>query len=161
MGPLKLSLTALCAALALAACGGSDDAATTSAPAVAIVVDVTHASDIPGLDRGGTGRVRLGHGPVLTRGLGLHPGLEARLEDAARGADIPWQLEAMHVTGSTYTDVDGALDALAGTAAALVSIPLRHMHSPAEVCALDDLDHAAELIARFCLTLTPEDSWDR
>ncbi len=131
------------------------------APAVAIVVDVTHASDIPGLDRGGTGRVRLGHGPVLTRGLGLHPGLEARLEDAARAADIPWQMEAMHVTGSTYTDVDGALDALAGTAAALVSIPLRHMHSPAEVCALDDLDHAAELIARFCLTLTPEDSWDR
>ena len=60
---------------------------------------------------------------MLTRGLGLHPGLEARLEDAARGADIPWQLEAMHVTGSTYTDVDGALDALAGTAAALVSIP--------------------------------------
>jgi endoglucanase len=131
------------------------------APAVAIVVDVTHASDIPGLDRGSTGRIRLGHGPVLTRGLGLHPGLEERLEVAARAADIPWQLEAMHVTSSTHTDVDGALDALTGTAAALVSIPLRHMHSPAEVCALDDLDHAAELIARLCLTLTPEDSWDR
>ena len=131
------------------------------APAVAIVVDVTHASDIPGLDRGGTGRVRLGHGPVLTRGLGLHPGLEARLEEVARAADISWQMEAMHVTSSTYTDVDGALNALTGTAAALVSIPLRHMHSPAEVCSLDDLEQAAELIARFCLTLTPEDSWDR
>jgi len=131
------------------------------APAAAIVVDVTHASDIPGIDRGGTGRVRLGHGPVLTRGLGLHPGLEARLEETARAADIPWQMEAMHVTTSTYTDVDGALNALAGTAAALVSIPLRHMHSPAEVCALDDLDHAADLLAQLCLTLTAEDSWDR
>jgi endoglucanase len=131
------------------------------APAVAIVVDVTHASDIPGIDRGRTGRVRLGHGPVLTRGLGLHPGLEERLEAAARAADIPWQMEAMHVTTSTYTDVDGALDALAGTAAALVSLPLRHMHSPSEVCALDDIDRAAELIARLCLTLTPEDTWDR
>jgi len=107
------------------------------------------------------GRVRLGHGPVLTRGLGLHPGLEERLEGAARAADIPWQMEAMHVTTSTYTDVDGALDALAGTAAALVSLPLRHMHSPSEVCALDDIDQAAELIARLCLTLTPEDTWDR
>ncbi len=140
---------------------GARAMAHTIAPAVAIVVDVTHASDIPGLDRGGTGRIRLGHGPVLTRGLGLHPGLEARLEEAARAADIPWQMEAMHVTSSTYTDVDGALAALTGTAAALVSIPLRHMHSPAEVCSLDDLEHAAELIARFCLTLTPEDSWDR
>jgi endoglucanase len=131
------------------------------APAAAIVVDVTHASDIPGIDRGGTGRVRLGHGPVLTRGLGLHPGLEARLEETARAADIPWQMEAMHVTTSTYTDVDGALNALAGTAVALVSIPLRHMHSPAEVCALTDLDHAADLLAQLCLTLTAEDSWDR
>ena len=131
------------------------------APAAAIVVDVTHASDIPGIDRGRTGRIRLGHGPVLTRGLGLHPGLEARLEDVARAADIPWQMEAMHVTTSTHTDVDGALDALAGTAVALVSIPLRHMHSPSEVCALADLDQAAELIARLCLTLTPEDTWDR
>jgi len=131
------------------------------APAAAIVVDVTHASDIPGIDRGRTGRIRLGHGPVLTRGLGLHPGLEARLEDVARAADIPWQMEAMHVTTSTFTDVDGALAALAGTAAALVSLPLRHMHSPSEVCALDDLDRAAELIARLCLTLTPEDTWDR
>ena len=160
-GSLRVPLIAGAPVMEETLMDGARAMAHAVAPAVAIVVDVTHASDIPGLDRGGTGRVRLGHGPVLTRGLGLHPGLEARLEDAARGADIPWQLEAMHVTGSTYTDVDGALDALAGTAAALVSIPLRHMHSPAEVCALDDLDHAAELIARFCLTLTPEDSWDR
>jgi endoglucanase len=131
------------------------------APAAAIVVDVTHASDVPGIDRGRTGRIRLGHGPVLTRGLGLHPGLEARLEETARAADIPWQMEAMHVTTSTYTDVDGALEALAGTAAALVSIPLRHMHSPSEVCALDDLDRTAELLARLCLTLSPQDTWDR
>jgi endoglucanase len=140
---------------------GARAMAHTVAPVAAIVVDVTHASDIPGVDRGRTGRVRLGHGPVLTRGLGLHPGLEARLEDVARAADIPCQMEAMHVTTSTYTDVDGALAALAGTAAALVSLPLRHMHSPSEVCALADLDAAAELIARLCLTLAPEDTWDR
>ena len=60
---------------------------------------------------------------------------------------------------STYTDVDGALRALAASALALVSIPLRHMHSPAEVCSLSDLDEAAELIAHFCLSLTGDEDW--
>ena len=104
--------------------------------------------------------MRLGHGPVLTRGLGLHPGLEARLEESARAADIPWQMEAMHVDVDAHRRRRRARRP-PGTAAALVSIPLRHMHSPAEVCALDDLEQAAELIARFCLTLTPEELWDR
>ena len=71
------------------------------------------------------------------------------------------QTEALHVTSSTYTDVDGALDALAGSAAALVSLPLRHMHSPAEVCSLDDLDQTAELIALLLATLTVKDDWNR
>jgi endoglucanase len=140
---------------------GARAMAHATAPAVSIVVDVTHASDIPGIDRGGTGRIRVGHGPVLTRGLGLHPALHERLAAAAAGRGIAFQDEAMHVTESTFTDVDGALDALTGSAAALVSIPLRHMHSPSEVCALADLDAAADIIAATLLTLTEEDDWNR
>ncbi len=131
------------------------------APAVAIVVDVTHASDVPGIDRGTTGRIRVGHGPVLTRGVGLHPGLYERLASVADEHRIAVQVEAMHVEDSTYTDVNGALDALSGSAAALVSIPLRHMHSPVEVCSLADLDAAADLIATLLTTLTPTDDWNR
>jgi putative aminopeptidase FrvX len=160
-GALRVPLVAGAPTLEETLMDGARAMAHAVAPAVSIVVDVTHASDIPGIDRGGTGRIRLGHGPVLTRGLGLHHGLQARLEAAAREAGIPFQTEAMPVAGTTYTDVDGALDALTGSAVALISIPLRHMHSPAEVCALADLDAAAELIARLCLTLTPEDLWDR
>ena len=130
-------------------------------PAVAIVVDVTHTSDIPGVDPGQTGRIRVGHGPVLTRGVGLHPGLHARLAEQAACRGIAVQTEAMHVTESTHTDVDGALDALTGSAAALVSLPLRHMHSPSEVCSLQDLDDAADVIAATLLTLTPDDDWTR
>jgi endoglucanase len=131
------------------------------APVVSIVVDVTHASDIPGIDRGATGRIRLGHGPVLTRGVGLHPGLHGRLAGVAREHGIAVQSEAMHVEDSTFTDVNGALDALTGSAAALVSLPLRHMHSPVEVCSLADLDAAADLIAALLGTLTPKDDWNR
>jgi putative aminopeptidase FrvX len=40
-----------------------------------------------------------------------------------------------------------------------VSIPLRHMHSPAEVCSLSDLDEAAELIAKLCLSLRGDEDW--
>jgi putative aminopeptidase FrvX len=132
-----------------------------TAPVVSIVVDVTHSSDVPTIDPGQTGRVLLGHGPVLTRGLGLHPGLYERLAATAITHQIPVQLEAMHVTKSTLTDVDGALDALAASAVALVSIPLRHMHSPSEVASLDDVDACAELIARTLVTLVPDERWVR
>jgi endoglucanase len=98
---------------------------------------------------------------VLTRGAALHPGLFERLAATAEAAGIAVQIEAMHITESTWTDVDGALDALTGSAAALVSIPLRHMHTPGEVCALSDLDETAELIARFIETVDPEDTWER
>jgi endoglucanase len=135
--------------------------AHTVAPAVTVVVDVTHTSDVPGSDPGTTSRIRLGAGPSLNRGIGLHPGLTERFATVARDHEIPLQTEALHLTGSTLTDVDGALDAHAGSAVALLAIPLRHMHTPAEVCSLDDLDATAELLARVLETLTPEDRWDR
>ena len=140
---------------------GARAAAHAVSPAVTIVVDVTHASDVPAVDHGTAGRIRLGHGPVLTRGLGLHPRLHARLAAAAEAHGIAVQHEALHGTGSTETDVDGALDAHAGSAVALVSLPLRHMHSPSEVCALADLDAAAELVAALCRSLRPDDDWSR
>jgi endoglucanase len=140
---------------------GARAAAHTVAPAVTIVVDVTHATDVPGVDRGTAGLIRLGHGPVLTRGLGLHPGLHARLADVAAARGIAVQHEALHGVSSTATDVDGALDAHAGSAIALVSLPLRHMHSPSEVCALADLDGAAELVSALCLSLGADEDWSR
>jgi len=62
---------------------------------------------------------------------------------------------------TTFTDVDGALDAHSGSATALVSVAARHMHSPSETVALADLEQTADLIARLALSLTSDDSWER
>jgi putative aminopeptidase FrvX len=138
---------------------GARAAAHRVDPKISIVVDVTHASDVPGGLLGTTGVQVPGRGPTITRGLGLNHKLTAELERVGAEASITVQPEALSGGSSTYTDVDGALRALAGSAIGLVSIPLRHMHSPAEVCALSDLDQAAELIARFCLSLRGDEDW--
>jgi endoglucanase len=138
---------------------GARAAAHRVDPKISIVVDVTHASDVPGGLLGTTGVQVPGRGPTITRGLGLNHKLTAELERVGAEASITVQPEALSGGSSTYTDVDGALRALAGSAIGLVSIPLRHMHSPAEVCALSDLDQAAELIARFCLSLQGDEDW--
>ncbi len=124
-------------------------------PAVAIVIDVTHAADVPMVDKGDTGPQALGAGPVITRGLGLDEDLVRALEDAATAAGIQYGLEAM-AGGSTHTDVDNALNAVRSVRAALIGIPLRHMHSPAEVCDLADVEGTAALLAAYCLAATPE-----
>ncbi len=126
------------------------------APDVAIVIDVTHAADVPMINKGDTGPQALGKGPVLTRGLGLDEGVVAALTQAAEAAGIPFGVKALAGGGSTATDVDGALDAVRGLRAALIGIPLRHMHSPAEVCDLVDLEGTAALLAAYCLNAGPE-----
>jgi endoglucanase len=138
---------------------GARAAAHRVDPAISIVVDVTHASDVPGGMLGKTGVQVPGKGPTLTRGLGLNRRLTNRLAEIGVEAGIELQPEALSGGNSTYTDIDGALRALAGSATALVSIPLRHMHSPAEVCAISDLDEAAELVARLCLALDGSEDW--
>jgi putative aminopeptidase FrvX len=138
---------------------GARAAAHRVDPAISIVVDVTHASDVPGGLTGTTGVQVPGRGPTITRGLGLNHKLTAALERVGKEAGITLQPEALSGGSSTYTDVDGALRALAGSAIGLVSIPLRHMHSPAEVCSLSDLDEAAELIAKLCLSLRGDEDW--
>ena len=101
---------------------GGRVAAHTVQPAVTIVIDVTHAA-IPGVDKGTIGDVRLGAGPSICRGLALHPALAARLTSLARDIGIPHVIEALPGTDSTATDVDGALDAHAGSAVGLIGLP--------------------------------------
>ncbi len=124
------------------------------APVVAIAIDVTHATDYPEADKKSDGEVRLGGGPVLTRGASLNPvvfdGLRATGERL--GLDCPVQGAAR----SSGTDADAMIRTGAGTATGLVSIPNRYMHSPNEVVSLSDLTNAAKLIAEFVRTITPE-----
>jgi putative aminopeptidase FrvX len=120
-------------------------------PDVAIVVDVTHATDYPGVSKIQHGDISLGKGPTLTRGGCNHPEVVARLETVAKENKIPIQYEAISATSGTDTDV--IFWTRGGIPSALVSLPNRYMHSPVELVNLKDLKQIPELLAAFALTL--------
>ncbi len=116
-------------------------------PAVAVVIDVTHTSDYPDSDKRRQGDVKIGSGPVLSRGAAFSdPAYHAMLR-AAQENQIPYQLQGS--PGYSGTDADAIVTVAAGTAPVLISIPNRYMHSPNELVSLSDLDNAARLIAAF------------
>jgi endoglucanase len=128
--------------------GGALVGASGLDPAMAIVVDVTFATDHPGLEKKELGEHTLGGGPVLSRGSIVHPVALRLLRQAAESTKTPYTLHA--APRDTGTDADAIHIARAGVATALVSIPNRYMHSPNEVISLEDLDAAATLIAEAC-----------
>jgi putative aminopeptidase FrvX len=128
--------------------GGAIVAANSVRPKVAIVVDVTFATDHPNIEKKEIGDHRLGGGPVLSRGALLSPVLFDMLKTAARARSIPFTVHA--VGRDTSTNADAIFMAQEGVATALVSIPNRYMHTPNEMVSLDDVDHTAELIAEVC-----------
>jgi endoglucanase len=129
------------------------------APTVAIAIDVTHATDYPTADKKRDGEVKIGGGPVLTRGASLHPAVYEGLKEAGErlGLDCPVQGAAR----SSGTDADAMIRTGAGTATGLVSIPNRYMHSPNEVVSLSDLENAARLIAEYVRTITRDADFRR
>jgi endoglucanase len=132
--------------------------ATTSAygihPAIGVAVDVTHATDTPGNDKKIVGDTRLGEGPVVFRGPNINPRVFDKLQATAQAHEIPIQVRG--APRATGTDANALQLSRDGVAAGLVSIPNRYMHTPVEVVALKDLERAAQLLAEFCLTVTPQ-----
>ncbi len=126
-------------------------------PDVAIAVDVTYANDCPGMDPNGGGKVKLGSGPVLCNAPFGTPKIQELLETVA-GEDIPLQLETS--TERTYTDADKLHQSCLGVPTALVSLPLRYMHCPSEVCAEKDIENSIELLARFLCTINENTNLD-
>lgn len=127
--------------------GGARTAATGLQPLAAIVVDVTHATDFPGVEKKELGDVRLGSGPVLSRGSAINPVVFDMLCEAAEGQNIPYQTQA--APKDTGTDADAIHTSHHGIATGLVSVPNRYMHSPNETVELDDLTAAAGVLAEF------------
>jgi endoglucanase len=132
---------------------GARQIAYSLKPDVAVCVDVTHATDVPGLSKEQHGDVQLGHGPAITRGGPNHPEVYARLRDVAKKAKIPLQLEA--VSGTSGTDTDAIFWTRGGIPSALVSLPNRYMHSPVEMINLRDLKQVSELLAAFVTSVKP------
>ena len=126
---------------------GASWAANSVRANAAIVVDVTYATDVPGAKPEESGNVKLGNGPVICNSSLCSKKLNKLLKTCGKDHDIPWQVESF--IGRTCTDGDTIHLAGTGTTTALISLPLRYMHNPAEMCSLQDVENAIELLARF------------
>jgi endoglucanase len=134
--------------------GGSRTSAFALEPDAAIVVDVTHATDAPGIDVKEAGRHELGSGAVIARGSTLNEALFDLLRETAEAEKIPFTVEAS--ARATGTDADAVHLSRGGIPTGLVSIPIRYMHSPVELVQLDDVEACARLIAAAAMRLDGE-----
>jgi endoglucanase len=139
--------------------GGATTTAFDLEPDVAIVVDVTHATDAPGIDKRQEGDHGLGAGAVINAGSIVHPLVLDLLRDTAEAEGITVAGEA--APRASHTDADAFHLSRRGVPTGIVSIPLRYMHSPVEVVQLSDVEACARLIAAFAQRLSSETSFVR
>jgi len=129
--------------------------ATTSAysvrPHIAVAIDVGHATDHPDADHRKFGDIKLGGGPILCRGANINPWVFDRLVACAEKAGLDYQVEAD--PRPTGTDARAIQVSRGGVATGLISIPLRYMHTPCEVCDLNDIESSIQLLMTFARSL--------
>jgi len=123
-------------------------------PEAAICLDVTHASDAPNVDKAKYGDIKLGAGPVLCRGGANHPLLVDFIEQCGAKAQLPLQCEISPARSGT--DTDSIFQTRCGIASALVSVPLRYMHSAIETANHRDVENIARLLATTLANLNKE-----
>ncbi len=126
-------------------------------PDVAIAIDVTHATDVPGVNKKQEGDTPFGSGAQLSVGSYVHRGVLQLLIDAADNADIPYTLTTS--PRNTYTDADDLAKNRSGVPTAVVSIPNRYMHSPNEMVDERDVEHVIRVLVAFIESLSAETSF--
>jgi endoglucanase len=122
-------------------------------PVVGLAVEVCHATDYPDIDKRKHGEFEIGGGPVIARGANINPIVFELLVKAAEKAKVKYQIGAE--PRGTGTDANAIQLSRGGKAAALLSVPLRYMHTPTEVLSLSDLEAAVRLLTRFVIDLDP------
>jgi putative aminopeptidase FrvX len=138
---------------------GSRTTAFSLQPDVAIVVDVTFATDQPGIELGELTKHGLGSGPVIGRGSTLDPRVFELLHETAEAEEIAFTVESS--ARATGTDADAIHLSRSGVPTGIVSIPLRYMHSPVELVQIPDVQACAALIAAFAQRLSAGLSFER
>lgn len=127
-------------------------------PDAAIAVDVGFATDVPGIKPELLGDIKLGAGAELQRNADNNPPLLNRILKAAAKHKIPYQMTTGHrATGGT--DTAAIQMTRGGVATALISIPNRYMHTPAEICDLRDVESAVDLIVETIASLTGKETF--
>lgn len=137
--------------------GGARTSAYTLEPDVALVIDVTFATDVPDVEKKELGDHKIGGGPVLSRGSACHPVVFERLAAVADEEGIPHSVQAS--PKATRTDADAIYLSRSGIPTGVISIPNRYMHSPNEIVSVGDLERAARLMAGFIRSLDGEEDF--
>ncbi|MBC6607230.1 M42 family metallopeptidase [Hymenobacter sp. BT188] len=125
-------------------------------PDVAIITDVIHDTQAPMYEKKTSGDLHCGKGPVVTYGPAVQNNLRELIIETAKTADIPFQRAS--ATRATGTDTDAFAYSNAGVAAALISLPLKYMHTTVETVHQDDVENVIRLIYQTLLRI--EDGHD-
>ena len=133
--------------------GGARTTVFALDPQVALAIDVTGATDVPEGDPKLDGEARLGAGPIINRGSTVSPKVFDLLVTAAEDEGIAYTVNVS--AGETHTDMDAAYASRAGVATGLISLAIRHLHTPGEVVSLNDVEEAIRLVAAFARRLEP------
>ncbi len=123
---------------------GAQMMADSIKPHVAIVTDVTHDTNTPLISKRKHGDVACGKGPGITYAPAVQPKLLELIRNTAKENDIPLQLEAS--SRSTGTDTDAFAYSNGGVPSALISLPLRYMHTTVEMAHKKDVESVIKLI---------------
>jgi putative aminopeptidase FrvX len=130
---------------------GARVAAYSLEPGVALAVDVTVATDVPGGDADAAGEQKLGGGPSILRGPGIHARVHDRLAATADEEGIAYTVEVS--TGRSMTDQDGVYVSRAGVPSGVVSVATRYVHTPVELLDLADVEGGVRLVEAFARRL--------
>jgi len=130
---------------------GAQSIAHRIKPDVAIVTEVTHDTTTPMIDKIEQGHCAAGDGPSLTYAPAVHNNLLKLIIDTAKANEIPFQREAS--SRATGTDTDAFAYSNQGVASALISLPLRYMHTTVEMTHKDDVAHVIRLIYHTLLNI--------
>jgi putative aminopeptidase FrvX len=125
-------------------------------PDVAIVTDVIHDTQSPMYEKKTSGDLFCGKGPVITYGPAVQNNLRELIIETAQSAEIPFQRAA--ATRATGTDTDAFAYSHSGVASALISLPLKYMHTTVETVHKDDVQSVINLIYETLLRI--EDKHD-
>lgn len=136
---------------------GAEMITKTIRPNVAIVTDVCHDSTTPMIDKKIEGDTQIGKGPVVTYAPAVQNNLRELILDTAEEKKIPFQrLASSRVTG---TDTDAFAYSNGGVASALISLPLRYMHTTVEMVHRDDVENVIKLIYESLLKIKNEETF--
>jgi endoglucanase len=156
-GDAQLDVVAVAAVQEELGYHGARTAAFALDPQLAIAIDVTWATDVPGSDPKRAGKVELGDGAAVTVGPVVNPVVSDLLRETAEAEGIRHCIEVY--SDRTMTDADAIHVSRAGVPTGVVSIPVRYMHSPVELCSLDDLEAVISLVSAFARRLSRDTSF--